>query len=246
MAEPEAAPEPAPPSEPPLAEKALRDRAETFRRRANLLLYGIAALLLAAVWIFLNAGSVTQRDVSALDNASFGGSLFIEKIPSIKEAQSTLQNFFQDGALTGQIVRSFDGTYSVSASFPLEPFSDVQRPIGGQATIVEGQGAMPGSLLIQTNITRFGPLLIIMFFVGILVNLYRYSMRLAAFYDARGDALALMGSEADPERLEAFVRSMAPDGLDFGRAPQSPSEQAVDIAKTLISKVTPSSVRPDG
>ena len=42
--------------------------------------------------------------------------------------------------------------------------------------------------LVQTSVTRFGLLAVIGFFVSILVSLYRYNIRLAAFYLARSDA----------------------------------------------------------
>jgi hypothetical protein len=47
----------------------------------------------------------------------------------------------------------------------------------------------PWVILIQTNITRFGTLVLLIFLVSILIPLYRYNARLAAFYRARADTL---------------------------------------------------------
>jgi hypothetical protein len=44
--------------------------------------------------------------------------------------------------------------------------------------------------VIEPNITRFGTMIIVSFLVSILVPLYRYNIRLAAFYQARADGLA--------------------------------------------------------
>ena len=49
--------------------------------------------------------------------------------------------------------------------------------------------------LLQTSVTRFGLLAVIGFFVSILVSMYRYNIRLAAFYRARADALRLFAPE---------------------------------------------------
>jgi hypothetical protein len=54
--------------------------------------------------------------------------------------------------------------------------------------------------------------------------LYRYNIRLAAFYDARADALDFMRTSL---RSNGFIRlsnSLTPT-LDFGRQPQTPIEQ---------------------
>lgn len=72
-------------------------------------------------------------------------------------------------------------------------------------TTTEQEISIP--FLIQTSVTRFGPMLIILFFVSILVNLYRYNIRLAAFYDARADAIEMMELQIDPVLFEEIGRA---------------------------------------
>ena len=48
--------------------------------------------------------------------------------------------------------------------------------------------------LIATNVTRFGTLVIITFLISLSMSLYRYNIRLYAFYMARADALRMKGS----------------------------------------------------
>ena len=88
--------------------------------------------------------------------------------------------------------------------------------------------------IIQTNITRFGPMLIILFFVSILINLYRYDMRLAAYYDARADALRLCGSDLDIDVFTELTSSLSPDLHDIGKPPKLPTDYLIDVAKTAI------------
>ena len=91
--------------------------------------------------------------------------------------------------------------------------------------------------LIQTNVTRFGPMLIILFFVNILVNLYRYSIRLAAYYDARGDSLELLDIKIHADAFQKLAASVSPDALDISKPPKLPTEYAVDIAKAAVGKI---------
>jgi hypothetical protein len=48
-------------------------------------------------------------------------------------------------------------------------------------------------VLISTAITRTGAVLLLVFGAQVLINFYRYNLRLAAFYDSRADALELLG-----------------------------------------------------
>jgi len=53
----------------------------------------------------------------------------------------------------------------------------------------------PIAQLVQTNITRFGTIVMIIFLVSILTPLYRYNIRLATYYDAHGDILQLLDTK---------------------------------------------------
>jgi hypothetical protein len=77
-------------------------------------------------------------------------------------------------------------------------------------------------------------MLLMIFLAAILVVLYRYNMRLAAFYDARADALRLADKLPDL-RFDELVTSLSPDSIDFGRMPKSPADQVVALAREIIS-----------
>lgn len=98
-------------------------------------------------------------------------------------------------------------------------------PKAGSKTGAEGDAYV----LAAIQFTRFGGLTVILFLVAILIRLFRYAMRLAAFYDAPADALLL--TERWPEvRKDAdlFIRLVAmltpPASIDFGRLPRTPAE----------------------
>jgi hypothetical protein len=90
-------------------------------------------------------------------------------------------------------------------------------------------------LLIQTSVTRFGVVLIMVFLVQILVSLYRYNMRLSAFYYGRADALVLVSKQ--PADLRALVELISPDKLDFGKPPRTPAEEAGGLLSAWSGRV---------
>ncbi len=122
---------------------------------------------------------------------------------------------------------------NINQSFMLVRNKELEEKYGlsSQPTTVPSSITVP--FLIQTNITRFGPLLLILFFVGILVNLYRYNIRLSGYYDARADALEFIAAGIDGDIFEKIVSSVSPKHYDFGKTPTSPADQAVELVKTI-------------
>ena len=86
--------------------------------------------------------------------------------------------------------------------------------------------------VIMSTVARIGAVLLLIFGIQILVTLYKYNTRLAAYYDARADALELVG-ENDEHVLETLVRALSPESLDFSVLPQSPTRDIADLAKSV-------------
>lgn len=97
------------------------------------------------------------------------------------------------------------------------------------------------STLISVVVTRVSSIVLLLFLVQILVPLYRYNIRLAAYYDARGDALEIFDFDnfEDIEGLERLVAVLSPDSMTFGQQPTTPVEQLLELAKHTISKGNP-------
>jgi|SRR5580704_3665851 hypothetical protein len=68
------------------------------------------------------------------------------------------------------------------------------------------------------------------FFVSLCVSLYRYNIRLAAFYIARADVLRLAGKRMTMSDFGSMTVAMSPT-VEFGRAPQPPIAQLVELLK---------------
>jgi len=86
---------------------------------------------------------------------------------------------------------------------------------------------------VRAYLNRAIVMLIVFFSVSILLTIFRYSMRLAAQYDGRADALRLSDSTLD-NRFHQLVRTMVPSGVDFGKTPRSPAELAFDSARDMM------------
>ncbi|MDP5215784.1 hypothetical protein Q5Y75_01000 [Ruegeria sp. 2205SS24-7] len=108
-------------------------------------------------------------------------------------------------------------------------FGDVLENAANQSDQVQT------TLLVSTLSTRVGAMLLIIFLVQILVNLYRYNTRLASFYEGRADALEIAPSPAASGFTE-LIHAISPDNLDFGKTPASPAEHAVTLAREVLAR----------
>ena len=91
-------------------------------------------------------------------------------------------------------------------------------------------------LLIATGVTRFGVLIIAVYLVQILINLYRYNTRTAAYYRAHADALLL--SNKNPKAMEALHKALVPD-VDYGRLPRTVTQDVAARASDAVHRYWP-------
>ncbi|MEM9736201.1 MAG: hypothetical protein AAF908_06315, partial [Pseudomonadota bacterium] len=97
-----------------------------------------------------------------------------------------------------------------------------------------GERQLATEALIASAVTRFGVIVVLMFLAQALINLYRYALRLSAFYRSRAMMMAL--TEGDAKALEAVAKTLSADHVSLGREPRSPIEDAkrlAEIAKDL-------------
>jgi hypothetical protein len=88
---------------------------------------------------------------------------------------------------------------------------------------------------LSVTINRFGSIGLILFLVSILVPLYRYNIRLSAFYEARADAIRLLGSEARASDFSIIAAILTPSH-DFGPLPRTPVDQLSELIKTVRTR----------
>ncbi|MEM0944883.1 MAG: hypothetical protein AAGI70_13160 [Pseudomonadota bacterium] len=83
-----------------------------------------------------------------------------------------------------------------------------------------GERQLATEALIASAVTRFGVIVVLMFLAQALINLYRYALRLSAFYRSRAMMMAL--TEGDAKALEAVAKTLSADHVSLGREPRSP------------------------
>ena len=85
---------------------------------------------------------------------------------------------------------------------------------------------------------RIMALLALFFLMHVLVRLHQYSLRLAAFWDARADAVLLARSFAyhSAETFDDLVAALAPDAYDFKPTPKSGHEAVMNLAGQLLRR----------
>ena len=92
---------------------------------------------------------------------------------------------------------------------------------------------------IYASVVRIGTILVLLLWVRHAADLMRYNLRLAAYYDARADAIVLVGWEKPPELsklidLGQLIREVSPDDLDIGRSPRSMLEWAMRLVSSIL------------
>lgn len=83
------------------------------------------------------------------------------------------------------------------------------------------------NFVLATSVTRIGILVVVIFLVQILINLYRYNIRLATFYNSRVDALYYANSQA--AAFESTIGYFTPDNVDFGSTPKPMLNEVTDV-----------------
>jgi hypothetical protein len=90
----------------------------------------------------------------------------------------------------------------------------------------------------ETVSFRAGLVIFSFFVMQILVSAFRYSLRLAAFYDGRADALGL-SQDGDLAALEATAKLFTPSDIDFGPATRTPIGEVAAVLQRASDSVKP-------
>ncbi len=119
-------------------------------------------------------------------------------------------------------------------------------PITSRLEARRSEGETPAALLTSFSseflfiaLARLLILALIFFAVRILTNLYRYFLRLSAYYDARADGLALARAPGEgvkermPDNVADIFSALSPDLVDLGTSPKGPTTEVVEAATKL-------------
>ena len=160
----------------------------------------------------------------------------IQEWQSLREAIWTLKD---DLGYLGDIEGHFDSEVNYNLEQATTRLDSLRGFLDSKFNKIESQALNSSNIIISASVIRIGIVLLLIFLVQILVSLYRYTYRLSAFYDARADALELLEPEEEitTETIEKIAVLLSPGNINFGKTPQSPTAQAIDIAKEIIISI---------
>ena len=75
-------------------------------------------------------------------------------------------------------------------------------------------------------------LTVVFFFIALLQPIFRYNTRLAAYYDARADALLLFRASGGRD-IETLVSMLTPT-LAFDKDEERPEDKSMEVVKEMI------------
>lgn len=242
----------------------LRARAGKLRRNALIVIILIGGVLVGGGVAFYFAGELASREHTqalALERQNKASRMqrqiddYNSRIEdNLEEINSLQRRIFQEkflekpdsspGPVLSNLQTRLDQAFDRDGSLRkfLETLNQQQLGLREGSDLASDQGLQvpPSSYgtLVSAIATRVGLIVLLLFLVRILVPLYRYSIRLASYYDARADALeltCLRNSEGDDELFEKLASILSSDNIDFSEAPASPAHEVLDFVKQVVT-----------
>lgn len=210
--------------------RALRRRARDLRLASWFALFLTFIAIAIGLYLFTIAGSIATSDYSA-------------RARYAEQEQERFRNFVD---LTLRDMRQLlTDRDLVTPESSVKVIENVNKVISEQGNTInnnvkavleptEQKGNFALYLLVSTISTRIGSVLLLIFLVQILISVYRYSVRLQTYYDARADAL-LLAHKSDAAELQQIVALLSPERIDFGKSPTAPSEHVFNAFKSAVS-----------
>jgi len=229
----------------------LRKRATALKIEANIYLALIFVSLVGGILLFINAGNIAFREqalpslLEDINRHFMGASGYFDKIredlrwAGLKAAAESSQ----PGKDPQRAPTTFPQITSSRPALTTEAVEAMMSRYDSEAALLAHQlkrfadestnATRSTAFLVSTITTRVGAVAILVFLTQVAISNYRYARRLAAFYEARADAFLLAHDAANAEHL---LRILAPDTFDFGAMPKSPTQDAIELAKAIVTK----------
>lgn len=231
----------------------LRTRSEILQRNARWVIILIVIVLLAGILSFIFAGqlgvrelteartTLLQREIDAINGSIDSNNKEMISLQRRIEQEASQQ---RSGASSETFLNYLKARLSAAQDREQSLRESLEKLNQQQFELTDLTKLAPNSYAIVSAITtRVGSILLLLFLVRILVPLYRYNIRLAAYYDARADALevtrlnkdAVDKDEVDIELFEKLTSSLSPDSIDFAKPPSAPTQEVLDFLKQVLT-----------
>jgi hypothetical protein len=224
---------------------ALGERTEELRKSATVAIFGIVAVLLASALLFIFAGQIATLGnlrVDAYDEARSIQDRQVRRLESYLTDLASLASSLKTStpssnpptqAMIDKLNAASDGVKSSLAEVGKigdELRGMRERLIQAQ---IDGKKSIDVEFMIFSSVTRFGVLGISAYLVYILVNLYRFNILQASFYESIRDAILINGKVglSDVGSIE-HLRS----GINFGNMHEKTLTAILSDLRSLFQK----------
>lgn len=202
----------------------LRRRALGLRLASWFILALTFVLIIGGLYIFTSAGAIARGESSSyqlqrsLELKDFEVDYQLDRI-----SRKIENSGFTDKALGLEEIQKIRTSLEASTKEFRESLQRMDQTYGSNERFW---------VFLSATSTRVGSVLLLIFLVQILLSVYRYSIRMVSYYEARADALLLYEGK-DAEQFQLFVTTLSADKVEFGKAPQSPADQAIELIKSV-------------
>jgi ribosomal protein S27AE len=213
----------------------LHARAEGLRKVAGFIMFGIIGLVFIGIIIFLSAGYAAQQETTPITNDALNQVNEIGN--SLRGVRESLKRGLADDKDRSKLQTlagaDFDPNKIRGTLDQIQTFENtVNAKIGDlRKDQVDNKVVVP--VLISSATQRIGIIVLLIFLLQILVPTYRYNLKLAAYYEARADALEILSKLPD-HKLDNLILILSPDSLDFGKPITSPTDQVLEVVKEAM------------
>jgi hypothetical protein len=244
-----------------LVMKSLERRCNQINSRNTIILSMIGVILTTAALIFIFAGRLTSLDIAAVNvlekaksefrEAQSRGAALSEAKRQISSGDQVEKNKRKD-IFGGSSRDEFSYSNSGDNYIPVERDGLEQaikqnnehqeRLISSINEIIlkqiesENRG-IDIKYLVATAITRIGVVLILVFLVQILLNLYRYNTRILSYYNSYRDIIGLWHNK--DSKLEDIYKKFGAPNVNFDKEPQHPTREIIGAIDKHLSKIMP-------
>jgi hypothetical protein len=230
---------------------ALRQRAARYRTDSRLALAVILLSLVGGSAIFVGADAIASRNFESEIQSLVGE---VRQLRSLaKDARDKFEKAQEP--IARYMASLSDPSQRSAAEAKLQELSAILRqssydfPVLDARLNIRTDGSIDDEIsrlidrrskesatqtILSSLSTRIGSVLLLVFLVQILSGLYRYSARMAAHCESRADALVL-DPKVSARELAAALALLAPDYIDFGKAPESPLGEVRSILEKAIA-----------
>lgn len=235
--------------------KDFKSRAESLELRASLFMFLIIILLCSSVVLVIFAGRLTNLDATVGNKAEVA-KFFVETAKrqyqwSLSELRESVSDYNAQYNHLKKLNRGVDAKLLHDENYGVNGFithleidvaMEKKNYESAQNNLIKANESLlfedtaninDLNFLYATAITRFGIMVIVFFFVKILLDFYKYNIRLSSYYKARADSLIIVGKY--DKKFHKLLPALSPEPFDFEKAPKAPTEDFKTYTLQLLS-----------